>query len=78
MKMNSYQSILSFLSALLQKIFFVRKKALAEWSCPKLLTSILMNSYPEFSRDSSSVRRNSSRNNKYALSVYCGGRSAVM
>lgn len=50
---NSYQSSLSSLSASLNKTFFVRKKALAEWLWLKLLTSILMNSYPEFSRDSS-------------------------
>lgn len=77
-KLNNDQSNLSSLSASLKKIFFVRKKALAEWSCPKLLTSILMNSYPEFSRDGSSVRHNSSRNNKYALSIYCVERSAVV
>lgn len=77
---NNYQSSLSSLSASLKKMFFVRKKALAEWSWLKLLTSLLINSYPEFSRDSSflPVRHNSSRNNKYALSIYCGGRSAVM
>lgn len=50
---NNYQSSLSSLSASLKKMFFVRKKALAERSWLKLLTSILMNSYPEFSRDSS-------------------------
>lgn len=52
---NSYQSSLSSLSASLNKMFFVRKKALAEWLWLKLLTStcILMNNYPEFSRDSS-------------------------
>lgn len=50
---NSYQSSLSSLSASLNKMFFVRKKALAEWLWLKLLTSILMINYPEFSRDSS-------------------------